>query len=236
VDHKFAKLFSDPDAYATCLLQALADMYGLPPATSLEQDVEIDWDFLRWEPETMEAELTRDLGGRPPDEVLTKIQAACGLLATDVFHGNVHAFCAVCQALSRGIPMTEAFVPAGLMDMAWGVMEANMLEGPGFWDPGFVEDVRRYAGLVLDNHGVYDPPPILSFAIYPADRKATMLANLEGDPDMYRLALDHQREEKDAIQAMLNSRTAELVTQWMSLPIPYLNREGDAARLLEIVA
>lgn len=235
---KYAYLFKNPDAYATCLIQVLADMYGTAPVTAAvrPEDQEFDWGFLSWDPATMEAELSRDLGFRPPDEVLTKIQAASGLLLNDLFHFDLNVFVSVCQSLSRGLPMTGEFIPAGLRDMAWGVMEANLLEGPDFWSAGFSRDIGAYAGLILDNHGIYDPPEILKFATGRDEMQTRMLENLEGDPELYNAALQRQEDEKRELQAYLNGRTAGLVRQWMDLPIPYLDREGDAARLLKVVS
>lgn len=232
---KFLYLFRNPDAYATCLLQALADMYGLDPVTALKEDREFDWGFLSWDPAVMEAELTRDLGERPPDEVLTRIQAACGLMLTDLFHYDVRTFCNVCQALSRGIPMSESFIPSGLQDTAWGVLEANLLEGPEFWKTGFSQDISMYTGVLLDNHGLYDPPEVLKFASGRDRLQRNMLENLEGDPELYEAALKTQDEARDDLQRYLNERMEGLLRQWMDLPIPYLDREGNALRLLTIV-
>ena len=235
-NHKFEYLFMDKDAYTTCLIQACADMYGLPPKTALVEDPEFDWSFLDWEPETMEAELTRDLAQRPPNEVLTKIQAGCGILISDAFHYNVHTFCAACQAMSRGIPMTEWFIPSGLKDTAWGVLEANMLEGPAFWKIGFGQDVSRYVGLILQNHGVYSPPAVLRFASGLEESKEKIRETIGDDPELFSSSVKRQGEAKDDLQGYLNDRTAEMLRQWMDLPIPYLNREGDAKKLLSIVA
>jgi len=234
---KYLPIFRNENAYATCLVQAAMDMYGLPPVTALENpdELEIDWGFLSWDPGVMEAELTKDLGERPPGENLTKLQAAFGILITDAFHYNVHAFAATCQALSRGIPMTDEFIPSGLEDTAWGVLEANFLEGPSFWETGFSTDIAAYTGLLLDNHGIYEPPEVFKFATGREELRKKMLSNLEGDPDMYETAVRNQDEAKSELQGYLNRRTAELIHQWMSLPIPYLNRDGEVKRMLSIV-
>ncbi len=199
--NKFEYLFKNPKAYTTCLMQAVLDMFGVEIMPSfLQKAPEADLSFLDWAPETMEMELTRELGFTPSDSILDKIQAGSSLLITNLFHREVGAFSTVCQVLSRGIPPMPGFVPAGLEDIAWGVTEANLLEGPDFWKEGFSDDVARYVGFILENHGLLSSIPILRFAKISPETELKANEAMSLDPDLHRFSQARIAESKKELQ------------------------------------
>jgi hypothetical protein len=182
-------------------------------------------EMLEWDPLTTELQLKDDLKVDVLDRSLNKLQAAASIVTSNLFHKSLETFTVTCSTLSQGITIPSEFVPAGLNDCAWGVTEANLLEGNEFWSQGFDENIALYVGLLLDQSGIYTAPKMLAFALYPNGVQERNYESFEGNELEFRVFWEKQQENKAIVEGYAKNRMRELLTELSALPIKGANRE-----------
>jgi hypothetical protein len=204
------QLLTDPNAYGTSIVAALLPYY--------------DSDLFNWDPNTIELQLEGDFKLTVPQSTYDKIQAVSSILTTNLFHVDVPVFCTVCSTLNRGIAVTDGFVPAGIEDMAWGLTEANLLEGKEFWEQGFSDDIARYTGIVLEQSGLYEAVKPFQYVIFPENMSSIMNENLTDELE-FKMFWDKQADRKKDVASYVQQKLLQLFEQLKELPIKDKNNE-----------
>jgi hypothetical protein len=205
------ELFTSKDAYATPMFLWMLQKYGT--------------DIIHWDPATIELQLREDLGEAVPGYNLDKINAACSLLASNLFHTSLETFNNLCLAFSRGVVSGEYMIPARSFDILWGVTEAKIIEGPDFDKEGFDPNIALYAGVTLDHEGIYEPIKMLHWITYPEGRKETVYNAIADDPLSYETYKSMQQDKKDQLNQDVQKKMIEMFKQVRDLHIPGANQQ-----------
>jgi len=198
------------ESFATVLLMVLLDMYGT--------------EALEWEPEVVRAQLAHD---KAPITALNsdKLQAACSILTTNLFHRSLEGFNMTCRVFSGEEVDHRWFVPATVDEMAWGVVEARLLSDPDEFDKeGFSKDIELFAGKMMDDEGLRKAPSMLSFAIMDERWARDRDEVLGADPIMMEASENDNQTSLEAIETEVAERLELLAKQMMRLNLS----EGDA--------
>jgi hypothetical protein len=195
-----AEAFADPELFGSAALVLAYDMLG---------------DFFEWEPETIEADL-RANGARPGRGCMDRLMAAATVRSSAAFHESLETFMDVCHALNFGRVSASAMSNADLDDVAWGCVEARVIEGTEAFDAnGFADDVRLYAGFLLDRAGFDKAPRILDFAELPQGRGA----DLPLDGTLLGVFASNVAEMTEQLDAGASARLQKLFEQMRRLPL-----------------
>lgn len=202
------RMVGDPNAYATTLLVSLLDKHGN--------------EALTWSPQTIEMELQSDHGVDISDNALERLVALITAVTTDVFHNDVSAFARICTSLS-GDPAD--FYTVDSVDpeaMAWAVMEVAMLVG----NQTYSSDVKRFIGVCLEDHGLLQPPKILTMADYRPGVLAAAESSAAQDAEGYTAWFTRNRDDAKAVDDWLAGRVRELFRQLNALPLQHRDPES----------
>ena len=202
-------LFGSKDAYATPMFLWMLQRYGV--------------DIIHWDPATIELQLREDLV-EVPGYNLDKINAACSLLASNLFHTSLETFNNICLAFTRGVVSKDYMIPANAFDILWGVTEAKIIEGQDFDKEGFDPNIAHYAGFVLDQAGIYEPIKMLHWIQYQDGRKEAVYNAIADDPLAYETYKSMQQEKKDNLNEDIQKKMIEMFTQVKDLNIPGSNQ------------
>lgn len=148
-DHRAARVWSQPDRFATTLTVLCVDRYGI--------------ESMNWLPEVWRAEIQSDTGVLLPDSNLDRLAAASVILtAPDRFRGNAADFEFLCRVLTTGLTRERLDLHelATLYECAWGVTEAAILTGLTASEPGqplYGDAITTYVRVALDEAGLDDP-------------------------------------------------------------------------------
>jgi len=194
------KVLEDPQTYATVLLAICLDAYGT--------------EFLDWDPSVLRLELQTDYRAQLPRINSDKLQAAITLMTSDTFFNDVLSFNHITEALNNDPVDFDMLDPVTPDQMAWAIVEARLLlEGDN--DLEFADEVRRYQGMILDQHGIGKPHPIFKDAHTPEPDTAS----LSTDPVMYDSYFTSQRQHSDDINLHIQSHLRALFRQLDTIPI-----------------
>ena len=159
----------DPASFCSTVLAILVDRFGV--------------EVVNWDPATlvMEVEATFDI--RVDDLLSDKMNAACALLASDLYHRSLETFTTINAVFNLRTVSSKSFNVVDLDEVAWGVTEAALLEGPGeFRKAGFSHPIARYVGELLSMEGVLKAPPELWFAEFDSTELDQASLALASDP------------------------------------------------------
>ena len=193
-----------------------ADHFALPLAAFMLDRYGVEW--IEWDPSILQDELEATFAVSIDDSTLDKIQAAATILGTNAFHKLPNVFIPTCILLNRGVVSTDEFAPASVDDMAWGVLEAKLID-PETPSDEFGPDIAAYVGLTLDMRGLLVPPPPLDFAIYPSQplRVSGQTPMLDAGADEMTTKLAWERTEE--VREHLTSKTRELFRELLVVPL-----------------
>jgi len=207
-----AELLQDENTFTTCILALLIDKYEV--------------EFLTWDPITVNLQIAEDFGIEPDEALLDKINAGSCLFTSNLFQISLPVFLNVCNVLNLGVATSEMFLPADLDDVYWGITESKLLLGDVDEETPFSHDVGRYVGLLLSQEGVYEVPPLLSFAEIDEKQMGNMADNLtEQDPVMYKAFWTRQQDSKDQFEEVNQQKLHTLLLQLRELPLKQLNMD-----------
>ncbi len=156
INNKYKDLLN-PELSATTLSFIISDLY--------------DYEWMNWEPAVLKAQIYEDLDIYPENSIIDKVEAVSLLQVTDQFTTNLDAFIPVCRVFADKVVDESNFLPAELEELIIGCTEAALHVGK---IKKVHPDIKSYVGFILDQHGVYDPPELLSFANYPKDMEKEM--------------------------------------------------------------
>ena len=118
-------------------------------------------DLFELEPETI-AQILGDKDGKVPQCNLDKINAALGLLTTNLFWQDPITFAITCRTLDRASHVAAA--PPNLDNVVWAITEARLITGnPGEDPEPFSDAIKAYIKQLLKMDRINTPVPTLDF-------------------------------------------------------------------------
>lgn len=187
-------------AFATTLMAICGYCYGV--------------EFMDWDPATIRLELTEDLGVKPDEGVLDKINAAIAAVNDDnTFDDPIRFHTVMTTLYDLDAPVQDWDEPE-VEEIAWGFSESLVLRGEKAMPP-ISDDVARYAGVVLSGEGFAKPPAALSWAKLNTDR----LNTFSDDPIMFESIMKSQDELVKQVDTYVSSTMAKLMEQLRTLQL-----------------
>lgn len=200
-----AFLSGDKPAFATTLVGILLRAYGA--------------EALSWDPLARRMQISDDFGVDLPRKEFEAIEALINAMTTDTAYRSVAVFHRTVGALNRlGVDDLDDMPDPD--DVVWTVAElgSNDPEPPlvPHTQIPYSDDIARYVGVVLDQHGVYGEPKALSWA----DRTNPPLAtDASEDPLMFGAAMESSAQKAEELDVELENRFRALLTQLRELGI-----------------
>lgn len=204
---KLANYLKNPDTYALVLIAILLDNYGT--------------EWLSWEIDTIEMELQDDFYVDIPQINCDKIQALMTVMTSDIPYRDWVAFNMTCEALNDNDVDAAVFDPVAPEELAWGLTQMAMVEDNNT-RPEFDDEVKRYIGVILAEHGIHNPPDVLRLAIMPK----TVSSGMDSDPILNRAMFDKHAENNSFIMDYLNGNLTRLMEQLNSVPLQHRDDEA----------
>ena len=152
-------------------------------------------------------------------------------MTTNQFNLSSDIFSQTCRVLNDDEADFDVFSPIDPEDLAWGVAEVlyNDPPDPKLGNDEFSHEVARYAGLVLANNGILEPPKFLTFAEYPSDNPVLDLETaFTDDVAMFEAAMKKQSDSKAYLEQYVKERMSKLFEAIGALPL--LNRAEQKRR------
>ena len=199
------QILTSTGTFATVLLVILLDNYGT--------------DALGWDTDTIDREIHDDFNVIMPKLNRDKLQAAIGLVTTDLFYADWVAFNQVSETLNNDPVDFEILDPVTPEMMAWAITEAAFLEDPQD-KPVFDEEVRAYMGAILYDNGVRQPRGVLNIALLP-----DMNTEWEADPALFTGAQAQGDSDAKAIQDYVLQHGVMLMQQLNDLPMQHRDKK-----------
>jgi hypothetical protein len=198
---ELVKSMSADTAMASTLLIGLLDAHGQ--------------DALSWSGSTVEMELKDSPGVDLSDVAMERLQALILALSTDRFHNDPAIFSRVCLALSGEAADFSTVESVDPESLAWGVVEVSLHLGA---EP-YSDDVRRFIGVCLEDHGLLKPPRCLSMADYRPGVLVAAESSASSDSNMYASWFSRNADTATDVDSWVASRIRELFRQIHAMPI-----------------
>ena len=201
-------LLAEKTAFATPLLLYAFDLIGE--------------ELFDLEPETIE-QILKQQNHKTLQRNVDRINAALGLLTTNLFWQDPVTFAVTCRTLNRKARVDAS--PPDLDDILWGITEARLITGnPGEDPEPFSDSIQAYVQQLLKMAGVVTAVPTLDF-IEPAKEP-----NSYDDPEQSLSAYDNSRERVDDLEQGVGTKMITLLKQIKDL---HLKISDEAANDLE---
>lgn len=199
----------DPRSYATTLLVSYTDAVGHDGRGVLR------YESYNWAPETIRFEIESRVGDAVHEINFAKIMAAVAILTTDRFWTDTRAFNDICLVLGN-TPIRARFEPTSVLDAAWGVTEAAIIDHDGIRELN--GDVRAYVAALLDHEGFLEGPDVLGAIAKqrPAPR------------DVSPVSIQASRQRERDVEDHVRNGMTQLARQLDGLELRY----GDAGRFI----
>ena len=204
-----SELLEDKNTFTTTLMAIMYQEYGT--------------EFLDWDPLTINLSIKRDFKVTPSQDNKDKIQAGSIIIGDVSFYQDFEVFATACGVVAMSGYSTDTLVPPDLDDVAWTCLEAKLLDDE-FSGNMFSDDIKRYVGILLDEEGIYDPPSLLDFAVYPKGRRISDSLVAE-DETLSKAMLSMQKDKKRDFAKILRDKTVELFGELRDLSIEGKNVE-----------
>ena len=165
---------------------------------------------LDWDPLVIRDSIQTALGlSKVPQKLFDKINCGYTMIGTNGYTASIETF-AVCNAVMSSIAFEDGSMPLDdQYTLAWGVWEYFRLTGETAETSQFSLDNAIYAGEVLYNAGITNPPDWLSWVEYDPV-KLGRLDTLLDDPQFY---MDRQNGLKAEIRNYCKEKDAQMVIQ-----------------------
>jgi len=196
-----AQFLRQEDTFTTCALAIVIDNFGT--------------EALSWEPGTLNQELLT-LGVEPSDLLSDKIQAGTTLLTTNLFHVSLEAFSNMVQVFSFQEADFQDFIPADLDEIAWGVVEARMIEGEE--DQEFSHDIKRFVGRIMSLEGLTKKAKLLDWAVLPEGEEDNRDELLAQDQTFFSAYWQRQADVLQELDQMVSANARKLMEQLAQIP------------------
>lgn len=203
-----SQLLAEKTAFATPLLLYAYNLIGD--------------DIFEIEPETIE-QILKQQNHKTLQRNVDKINAALGLLTTNLFWQDPITFAVTCRTLNRKARVNAA--PPDIEDVLWGITEARLIVGsPNEENEPFSDSIQAYIQQLLKMAGIVTEVPTLDF-IEPQKEP-----NVYDDAEQSLAAYDSSRERVDDLEQGLSTKMATMLKQIKDL---HIKLSEDAAKDLE---
>ena len=172
-------------------------------------------DIFDMEPETIEQALKRH-GTTVLKRNLDKINAALGLLTTNLFWQDPVTFAVTCRTLNRAARVDAA--PPDIEDVVWAVTEAQLIVGK---KEEFSDAIKAYVEHLMKLAGVVTEIPSLPFA-QPARPTSSY-----DDSDQQLAAFSASQQRVDALEDEASTKMVTMLKQIKDLHID-ISKEAAA--------
>lgn len=199
------ELMEAPDTPATVLLVICIDHWGT--------------DFFGWEPDVLKMEAKDELGAVLPQVNLDKIWTTVLHLTTNQFFTTLEVFIPMCNALSDSEASFTHFDPAEAEEMAWALVELNLLDQIKNPKEQFSDEIRRYVGEQLRSEGFVQIPKMLSWADFRDSDAEERVDMFSDEPVLFNAIWDRQQRDLEAVSAYVNARLQRIWTILKDLPL-----------------
>ena len=165
---------------------------------------------LDWDPLVIRDSIQTTLGlTKMPQKLFDKINCGYTMIGTNGYTASIETF-AVCNAVMSSIAFEDDSMPLDdQYTLAWGVWEYFRLTGETVESSQFSIDTSIYAGEVLYNAGITNPPDWLSWVEYDPVKMERLESLLE-NPQFY---MDRQNGMKAEIRNYCKEKDAQMVIQ-----------------------
>lgn len=211
-----ASLWTDPNAFATCLVTLFLDTYGTEGIT--------------WHPNTIQMEVEEDFHVDMPPPNYDRLMAGLSLFTSNSFYNSLPDFIRTCVILNGHHIPGDQLELADAADCAWGITEAMLLNPPLEEEP-FSEEIRGYVGHMLDQEGILTPPDVLRIALRDTDLMDKVRYGFSDDPVMFGAIQDMESSKTNAINHLIQGRLRSLFKQLADLPL----KSADAKKTKALV-
>ncbi len=189
----------------------------------------------KFAPETIAGELHDDFDVRLPEGNFDRLMAGIQLVTTDKFYKSLPDFIQLCNILAGDLA-DDAFDPADVYDISWGLVEATLLAPPDDQDESpYCDDIRQYIGAMLDEVGLLDGPDMLQLGLRNGPDKHQILSQWADDPETLAAIRSRQDEAAQDLTQYVNDRLRTLIAQLAKLPLSNGQLDGvldDLQRLM----
>lgn len=174
-------------------------------------------ELLEWEPESLEMDI-KEKYGDVPQSSLDRLEAARGILTTNLFYRDIIPFVSVCRTLNFKKLIPDVLYPANLYDVMWGITEADvLLGGTDGGDTLFDPEISLYVGKLLEEQGILDPPRLLNFATQ--TKLGISNQELAEFPDLGEIFEANQADSKKELDVYTSNKLVALFEQIGSLKL-----------------
>lgn len=207
-----SQLLAEKTAFATPLLLYAYDLIGD--------------EIFDLEPETIE-QILKQQNHKTLQRNVDKVNAALGLLTTNLFWQDPITFAVTCRTLNRKARVNAA--PPDIEDVLWGITEARLIVGnPDEENEPFSDSIKAYIQQLLKMAGIVTEVPTLDF-IEP--RKEP---NVYDDSEQSIAAYDSSRERVDDLEQGLSTKMATMLKQIKDLRMKISEEAAkDLEKILE---
>lgn len=222
-----AQAWEKPDLYATCLLLLFLDQFqdqGENENPDLPHSPCTDWD-----PETIGLSL-QELNIQLTAAAMSRLLVAIQIFSSNRFRQDLPTFNQFCNVLSGDVLTNDAFDPADLDEVAWGLTEAYLISVPDKNDPNpYSEDVKSFVARLVDDAGLMSTPSILQLG-EPTEQRS-LPAEFTDDPTMFSAIYAAEDQKNNDLSELLRDRLSLLLAQIQQLPL----RNGSPEKARELL-
>lgn len=202
IDKERARLWSDPNTFATTLLALAVDDFGT--------------EVFDFEPETIDKEIEFRYKISIPVVNKDKLFAIMVSLATNLFYVSVPTFVHVCNSLAGTGANFHLWDPVDSHEAAWGITEVALNDPPQQGEDfksRFSTDVRNYVNIILKEEGIKNPPQILQLAENVAEDIEQADTSFSDDPIMFKAFYQNEAGKTDDIKKYVKGQLTDLILQ-----------------------
>lgn len=203
--------------FATTLLAILLDSYGT--------------EFFDWEPLSLRHQIKDDFGATMPEINENKVWALVTALTTNQFYKYWEIFSQTCRVLNNDEPDFADFTPVDPEDLAWGVAEVLINDPPDkeMGNEEFSHEISSYAGIILYENGIWQPPKVLDFADIPVDKSVSLESAFVDDADMFAASQLNQTNRSKELTDFVKEKLGMLKQQLLMAPLTNRSKDFEAA-------
>ena len=202
-----SRAFNSPESYGTTMAVALMGAYT---AGALE-----------WTPEAIREAIADDHGVRLGEEQFGRLMAAIVILTSDRLYHDLPDFLTLANALNGEGYDPDMFDPVDVLDGAWAVAEATLLDRLVFVPEGrsdtFSAEIVAYLQMAMEEEGLMSPPAVLRELDRGDDRRGRVLGEYTSDPAMTAAIVEAEDAKADNITNEVRARMGQLLDQLAAL-------------------
>lgn len=222
MDGAAAKVWSDADSPAVCLLTLGVDRYGAGA--------------INWTPQTWVQEIQDDTGVALPPRGLDRLSAACVLLVhPHEFYRSPATFTDVIQGLAAEWFDTHTWHPPTAHECAWGLVEAHLIHPPENGEK-FSPEIVRYVHMLTRNDGFPNLPGVFRTFGIGDDAELPPPHDYSGDPDTAAVVAGGVDGREKDLSEWVATKLHDLASRLIDLPLKNTKNVAAVAQTLRQAA